>query len=119
MASSSIPPDTVRIAARTLVRCISPPTDEAMTAVWRASAGSWLRDILVREIMDTQDHRWLWMVQEFATEQLERYSVGTSESGDHVGTPKMAVSPQLKKALQFVHSNDGQFIVEARRHLLA
>ncbi len=119
MASSSLPPDTVRIAARTLVRCISSPTDEAMTAVWRASADSWLRDILVREIMDTRDHRWLWMVQEFATEQLERYSVGPSESGDQVGTPKMAVSPQLKKALQFVHSNDGQFIVEARRHLLA
>lgn|GEM_PF-3485544 len=119
LASDSVRPDTVEIAARTLVRCIGPSTDDALAAVWRASAGSWLRDTLVHEIMETRDHRWLWMVQEFATEQLERYSVDPTESADEADTPKMAVSPQLKKALQFVHSNDGTFVAEARRFLLS
>lgn len=119
LSSGSLRPETVRIAARTLVRCISPPAKDALTAVWRASADSTnLRDILVREIMDTQDHRWLWMVRDFAAEQLERYSGASSESAGKSENPQMAVSPQLKRALQFVHRNDGRFVTVARRHLL-
>ncbi len=138
-AGPRVLPDTVRTAARTLVRCIGPDTDAALRSVWaEAVRFPDLREAIVQEIMETQDLRWLAFVSEHATVQLERASAsprssdaaapadaGTGDNSTAGRTPAqpvppdpVLVSPHLPRMLAFLHRHDGTFLESARKYLL-
>ena len=126
-------PDTAVVAALTLVRCIAPGTEAAISDVWQAAANDdELQSEMIRETLRTRDHRWVRMVSDFAVQQLDRISGRQQIERDPGDDPKTTDSKPsvaadttthehdalLPDVLRFLQDHDPSFVALARERLL-
>ncbi len=120
--SDSFAPETVAVAARTLVRCVAPGTGSALQDVWKAAADSRsLQETIIEEVLRTEDHRWTTLVAEYAGAELDRLSSAESADQGNADEPVRSgrISRVLRDSLRFLHSNAPAFQSVAMRRLLA
>ncbi|MCH2202760.1 MAG: hypothetical protein MK102_12375 [Fuerstiella sp.] len=116
--SKSISPRTAAVAAQTLVRCIVPETDVAMSEVWKvAHQNRSLRETIIAEILRTNDHRWTQLAAQYAAERLDHFSAESAKNNRHQdqSSPTTQV---LQNVLRFLHNDDRAFVDVAARYLL-